>query len=500
VDTGLVARALSDSLASRRTPGSGIFTVPNGLVVYQTYQKVSDFIPPFESSRSLLLRRRDDRREAAEETEAKSFFEEHTDRFHGGNVVVFSRLMVSPPSVFEVPLERVEVENWYRNHPEKFGAPELVRVRHILISPEGEGSRAEAAAREEADAVMKRLRDGEDFATLALRYSDDDATKHSGGDVGVFRPGMMLPDFEREAFAMTQGELRGPIRTPVGYDILQCLLHVPAELSPLKYCYANVALDAARSKGKLIARFRADSILRTIHSIAQARAAAKRTSYTLYQNDHVIGTAMPSADIGAYIQRVEKLKTGEIYPEIQEYVGMGYAVTWVDSVLPPRRATWLEAHDEAIAALRREKMRARVLAKRAELDSLVRSGWSVDSVAALWNGPEEHGPVGPGHSLARMGGAATLDSLVFGAAGRGPALKPGAWTDWIELPQGIARMRLRERSPADPVALETRFESDYQMALELNFRSVFNKIRRHFPVQILDPELKLVDLPSLEAS
>ena len=498
VDTGPVGEMLSDSLAVRRAD-SGILPSARGPVVYLIHDRVKDFVPSFEASRPVLETRRAARLAEQEEAAAHALFEAEPKRFAGGKVIRFSRLMVSPPAVFDVPLSRQEVESWYRNHSEKYGAPELTRVRHILIVPRGNSSAADDAARTVAEEVMKKIKAGEDFATLALRYSDDEDTKAQGGDVGVIRPGLMLPDFERIAFAMDRGELRGPVRISAGYEIMECLEHQPAEMVPLKYCYANVAVDAARIKARQIARFRADSLLRSFRTVPQARVAAKRTGFPLYSNDHISGTVMPK-DLGDYIHRIERTPAGTIYPEVQEYIGMGYAVSWVDSVLPPRPPKWEDARDQALAALRDRTSRQRIMVKRAELDSLLRSGWSFDSVAALRGGPEEHGPSGPGKELPKLGGAEVLDSLAFGGKGKPPALQPLVLSDWIELPGGFVRMRLMERHPPDPAVLSTRFENDYRADLERNFRTAFGKMRQHFPVQILDPELRMVDLPALEPS
>jgi len=499
VDTGPVGEMLTDSLAIRRKSDSGIFPSARGPVVYLIHDRVKDFVPSYETSRPVLEARLEAQRANQQEAAAHALFDAEPKRFSGGNVIRFSRLMVGPPSVFDVPLTRSEVENWYRNHSEKYGAPELTRIRHILIVPKGQGAAADDAARKVADEVMAKVKAGEDFATLALRYSDDDETKGQGGDVGVIRPGLMLPDFERIAFAMDRGDQRGPVRTQAGYEIMECLEHQPAEMVPLKYCYANVAVDAARSKGRLIARFRADSLLRSFKSVPQARTVARRTGFPLYQNDHVTGTLMPK-DLSDYVHRIERTPAGTIYPEVQEYVGMGYAVSWVDSVLPPRPAKWADAREEALSAWRDKTARDRMMVKRAELDSLLRVGWSFDSVAALWGGPEEHGPSGPGKSLPKLGGAETLDSLAFGSKNQPPVLQPLVLSNWIELPGGFARMRLMERHPPDPAVLATRFDQDYRAQMERNFRTAFDKMRRYFPVQILDPEMRLVDLPTLEAS
>jgi hypothetical protein len=77
-------------------------------------------------------------------------------------------------------------------------------------------------------------------------------------------------------------------------------------------------------------------------------------------------------------------------------------------------------------------------------------------------------------------------------------LQLGRTTDWIEFPAGIARLRLLERRPPDPVDLATRMGNDGRLALERSLRSAFDQIGRRFPAVILDHELRLTELPSVE--
>jgi parvulin-like peptidyl-prolyl isomerase len=129
-----------------------------------------------------------------------------------------------------------QVEAFHRKNIDKYSAPELVRVRHILISPIANTSAADRAARARADSLLARIRAGESFAALAQRFSDDPATKDKGGDIGVFGRGAMLQPFEEAAFAMQPGDLRGPVHTEVGYHILECTEHVAAYVQPLSPC------------------------------------------------------------------------------------------------------------------------------------------------------------------------------------------------------------------------------------------------------------------------
>src|SRR5439155_13510059 len=98
-----------------------------------------------------------------------------------------------PPEAMDVPLTRDEVERYRRAHIDRYSAPEEVRARHILISPADSSLEADATARKRAEDVLRRVRAGEDFATLAHQVSDDPPTREKGGDLDFFARGTLLP-------------------------------------------------------------------------------------------------------------------------------------------------------------------------------------------------------------------------------------------------------------------------------------------------------------------
>ncbi len=85
-----------------------------------------------------------------------------------------------------------------------------VRARHILVKTE-----------EEAQEVLKKAREGGDFAALAKEYSKDPGSASKGGDLGFFGKGAMVPQFEDAVFALKPGEISGPVKSDFGYHIIQ---------------------------------------------------------------------------------------------------------------------------------------------------------------------------------------------------------------------------------------------------------------------------------------
>jgi PPIC-type PPIASE domain len=119
-----------------------------------------------------------------------------------------------------------EIDEYVKAHP-----AEQVHARHILIGTEtpdqGEPSKsasnpaAKAQARIKAEGVLKRVRAGESFETLAKEFSTDPGSKEKGGDLGWFGHGQMVPEFDKAAFALEPGKISDLVETQFGFHIIK---------------------------------------------------------------------------------------------------------------------------------------------------------------------------------------------------------------------------------------------------------------------------------------
>jgi parvulin-like peptidyl-prolyl isomerase len=97
-----------------------------------------------------------------------------------------------------------------------------LRASHIVFRASADMTSASIEDnRLAAEDVLKKIRNGLDFATAARQYSQDRFTAWKGGDLGYFIAGGMFPEFERVAFSLPVGGVSNVVRTPVGFHIIK---------------------------------------------------------------------------------------------------------------------------------------------------------------------------------------------------------------------------------------------------------------------------------------
>lgn len=94
-------------------------------------------------------------------------------------------------------------------------------ARHILIKPSVTVSSTQAKIHLEQ--LRQRISNGEDFAKLARSHSDDKGSAIKGGDLGWFKAGVMVPEFDNAVAKLEEGELSPIVESAFGYHIIQLL-------------------------------------------------------------------------------------------------------------------------------------------------------------------------------------------------------------------------------------------------------------------------------------
>jgi len=134
------------------------------------------------------------------------------------------------------PVSDDDVKDYYEQNKEKYMIPEMVRASHILTSTE-----------EEAVKAKGELDRGADFVAVANEYSKD-LTKDRGGDLGYFKKGQMIPEFENAAFNLNIGETSDVIKTRFGYHVIRLTDRKPATYRNFEEVKDTVRTSIMRDK------------------------------------------------------------------------------------------------------------------------------------------------------------------------------------------------------------------------------------------------------------
>lgn len=109
-----------------------------------------------------------------------------------------------------IPDLEKQAKKYYEDNIELY-KEEQVRASHILFAKEDKAK---------AEKILKDIQNGANFEEMAAEYGTD-GTKTTGGDLGFFGKGRMVPAFEEAAFGLKKGELGSLVETDFGWHIVK---------------------------------------------------------------------------------------------------------------------------------------------------------------------------------------------------------------------------------------------------------------------------------------
>lgn len=132
-----------------------------------------------------------------------------------------------------------KIKRFYDMHKNDFVTPLKLRASHIMVETEAE-----------ANDILQKLKDGDDFAQLAKEHSKD-PSKDRGGDIGYFIKGQLMPEIEEICFKLQVGQTSDIIKTKFGYHIIRLTDKIEprtVELSEVKDAIEKELKDSAQQR------------------------------------------------------------------------------------------------------------------------------------------------------------------------------------------------------------------------------------------------------------
>ncbi len=140
----------------------------------------------------------------------------------GYDRAVFEYVKVAP-SLFEVDSSEVSegmIESYYQANPDSFSEESQAELYFVRFPKVATAEDENVYLRELRD-IKKSIDDGEStFEEEAKRESDDESSAVNGGDLGWFKKGEMVPEFEEVAFSIAPGTISEPVKSAFGYHLI----------------------------------------------------------------------------------------------------------------------------------------------------------------------------------------------------------------------------------------------------------------------------------------
>jgi peptidyl-prolyl cis-trans isomerase D len=243
----------------------------------------------------------------------------------------------------------------YDSDKEKFRTPERVQARHILLKA-GKNPAEDAKIKAKAEDLLKQLKSGADFASLATKNSEDPGSSFKGGELGMVVRGQTVKPFEDVAFSLKPKQISDLVKTQFGYHIIQVLDHQEAHLK---------TFDEARDQ--LLDEFRKQRAGQMMQELTdRAQNALKKEPAEKVARDldlappvavENIGSGDSIPGIGAnkdFQQSINGLQKGEVSQPVS-LPGNRVVMAVVTSVTPTHPSTYAEAESQIRQMLESQK-------------------------------------------------------------------------------------------------------------------------------------------------
>ncbi len=317
----------------------------------------------------------------------------------------------------------------------------FVKARHILIEMDGNSPSAKADAKAKAQDIIRKLRNGGDFAELAAENSADQSNANNGGDLGWFgENGSFVQPFKDAAFGFKgTGLISTPVETSFGYHVIK-----------IEEPKTNKAYEVATIEKEL---FESDATLNEIYRKADLIAANSNDAASLKVNAEEAGLTIKTAsNVGKNDTRVGALA------DARSIVLWLYNDGEVDKVSDVKEFD--DKYVIAVMTSKQMKGTAKLSQVKNEIETKVRNSKKVDFITKKINGLSATDFTGKKEAYgegARTGNAdLTLQSSSFPGVGFAPeavgiafSLEEGEQTAPFETPNGVLVLSATSKNIAD---------------------------------------------------
>src|ERR1700678_3221605 len=276
---------------------------------------------------------------------------------------------------------------YYSAHIDDYQVPNRVHVEHILFKTIGKTDAEIAEVRQKAEDVQKKAKSGANFEDLAKKFSEDDATKPKGGDLGWIIEGQTVPEFQQAAFTLPKGSISDLVKTQYGFHIIKVLDHEQARTKTFEEVRSSIEPTVLDEKVSAEANDVSEKIASAI------RQSNHQPLDDLAKKFNLVGGELPLASaadpIAAFANSpdvrsaVFQLRPGELSQPIQ--TPQGIAIVTPKDIQAAHQGTFAEVRSRVLADYQQEKSLELAKSKADELAKLAKGGEPFDKAAKSLN-------------------------------------------------------------------------------------------------------------------
>jgi peptidyl-prolyl cis-trans isomerase D len=361
-----------------------------------------------------------------DEAEIKTFYDQNKSKYQIPEKRVVRYALVDLGQIRQnTQVSDDELKVAYQENIQQYQVPNRFHAQHILLLTTGKTDAEVAEVKTKAEDILAQAKKkGASFEDLAKKYSEDPGSKAKGGDLGWLVQGQTVPEFEKAAFDLNNGEISGLVRTQYGFHIIKLIEKESAHTKTFDEVKDSLKTPMLLQKvdqqaGTLADKISADirqSNKVSLDEVAQKYHLTISETAALGPNDPLLalGTSKETRE------QVSNLRMGELSLPVR--TDRGYVVLSLKQILPAHQGTLEEVKEKIAADLKEQKSSQQARAEANELEKRVKGGEKIDAAAkSLGLDPKNSEPLARTGSIPgvgsgkQLGGAFSLKGGDLGA-------------------------------------------------------------------------------------
>jgi peptidyl-prolyl cis-trans isomerase D len=335
----------------------------------------------------------------------------------------------------QTPVSENEIRRYYDDNLTQYSMPEQLRASHILLKTDG---KEDAAVKKQAEDLLAKVKGGADFAQLANKFSEDEASNKKGGDLDFFGRGQMVKEFDDAAFALKPGEISGLVKSTYGYHIIKAGEKKAASTRSFEEVRPQIEDQLKWERVQKEADRRATELARNLDSPDDFNTLQKQPALITSESGF-FGRGEPISGLGVApgaVSRAFEMKQGEVSEAINTPQGIAFiTVVGMQDARDP-------GLDEVKARVREDVLKKKAIdaarQKATTLASQLKAGELEGAAKAAGLEVKTTDLISRGAPIADIGISAAVDAAAF-------ALPAGAASSAIVTDNGAVVVKVLEK-------------------------------------------------------